>query len=295
MNYPSVRQLRHFLALVEHQHFARAASASNISQSAFSASIQGLEQALDAHLVDRTNRRVTITSTGSAVATQARLCIRDLESLMDLVAPSAPMSGSLILGVIPTIAPFLLPRLLPKLRKAYPDLELYLIEDQTEALHARLLQGGIDAMLMARPYDLRSTQTMDLYKDNFMLAAHRSTSHLDPENYRFNRLDSASVLLLEQGHCMRNHALEACRIRDMKSVNRFSATSLLTLVEMVDADLGVTFLPEMTKGSGLLKNTRINLYPLKEKADRIISLCWRKGSAREQEFRMLGEFVQAEQ
>jgi LysR family hydrogen peroxide-inducible transcriptional activator len=291
---PTLKQLQYFLALTEHGHFGRAAEASYVSQSAFSTAIQELEGLLDTQLVDRTNRQVTITATGQEVATQARLVMRDVESLVEIAGVrSEPLTGSLRLGVIPTIAPFLLPRLLPKLRKAYPDLQLYLVEDQTARLHRRLLDGELDLLLLALPFDMRSVTSIPLFKDKFRLAARRGTNRVDPANYRYSHLDAGSVLLLEDGHCLRDHALAACRVRNTEKVSKFAASSLLTLVEMVDADLGVTFLPEMASKSMLLKNTQVRTYEISDKSFRTIGLTWRKGSARSDEFELFGEFVKS--
>jgi len=293
--YPTIKQLRYFVALCEEGHFGRAAARSFVSQSAFSTAIQDLETLLDTQLVDRTKRQVTITATGQEIAVQARLVLQDIESLIELAGRRGePLTGPLRLGVIPTIAPFLLPTLLPKLRRHYRDLKLYLIEDQTERLHERLLSGDVDLVLLALPYDLRSTETMHLFRDSFCLAVRQGSSTVDPADYRFNRLQAESILLLEDGHCLREHAIAACKIRNTEKVARFSASSLLTLVEMVDADLGITFLPEMARGSALLKNTRVRLHPMDEKSYREIGLVWRKGSGRTDEFRELGEFITEE-
>ncbi|WP_405228332.1 hydrogen peroxide-inducible genes activator [Lentisalinibacter sediminis] len=292
INLPSVKQLRYFVALAEHGHFGRAADACHVSQSAFSVGIQELEAALDVQLVDRTNRQVTITAIGREVAEQARLCLRDLESLVQMArVGQKPLSGPLRLGVIPTISPFLLPRVLPLVRRSFPELKLFLVEDLTDKLHHKLLAGDIDLMLFAVPYELRNVETEPLYRDRFLLAAHRETRLVDPENYRYNRLHADSVLLLEEGHCLREHAIDACRIRSSEKVSRFAATSLLTLIEMVDADLGITFLPEMARDSALLSATDVGLWPMGERSYREIALGWRRGSARADEFRELGAFI----
>jgi len=292
INLPSVKQLRYFVALAEHGHFGRAADACHVSQSAFSVGIQELEAALEVQLVDRTNRQVTITAIGREVAEQARLCLRDLESLVQMArVGQKPLSGPLRLGVIPTISPFLLPRVLPLVRQSFPELKLFLVEDLTEKLHHKLLAGDIDLMLFAVPYELRNVETESLFRDRFLLAAHRETRLVDPENYRYNRLHADSVLLLEEGHCLREHAIDACRIRSSEKVSRFAATSLLTLIEMVDADLGITFLPEMARDSALLSATDVGLWPMGERSYREIALGWRRGSARADEFRELGAFI----
>jgi len=289
---PTLKQLRYFLALCEEQHFGRAAERSFVSQSAFSNAIQELEAALATQLVDRTNRSVTITKNGQDVATQARLVLRDVESLVEIAqGDNEPLCGELRLGVIPTIAPFVLPAILPKIRKAFPKLHLYLIEDQTQRIYERLMNGELDVLLLALPWAMRGVEEQVLFRDEFCLAYRQGTDRVDPENYRFNRLDADSVLLLEDGHCLRDHALAACKIRDTEKVRRFGASSLLTLIEMIDADLGISFLPEMARGSSLLRNTRVRLHSLSDKSYRNIGMVWRKGSRRVDEFQMLGEFI----
>lgn len=291
MRSPTFKQLRYFLALSDEQHFGRAAKACFVSQSAFSNAIQELEATLDAELVDRTNRNVTITATGQEVATQARLVLRDMESLVDIArGDPEPLCGELRLGVIPTIAPFMLPGILPKLRKDYPRLKLLLIEDQTERIYERLMDGELDVLLLALPWQMQGVDEMPLFRDKFRLAYRQNTQRVDPDNYRFNRLEADTVLLLEDGHCLRDHALAACKIRNTEKIRRFGASSLLTLIEMIDADLGITFLPEMAQGSSLLRNTRVRLHELQESSYRTIGLVWRKGSRRTQEFELLGNY-----
>lgn len=292
MKMPSTKQLRYFVALVEAQHFGRAAKASHVSQSAFSNAIKELESTLDAQLVDRTNRQVTITATGQQVATMARLVLRDLQDLVETASGGRrPLCGELRLGVIPTIAPFLLPKMLPKMRRLFPELRLLLIEDQTDRIYQRLMAGELDLLMLALPWDMRGVEQSILFKDPFRLACRKGTKRVDPDNYRFNRLDADSILLLEDGHCLRDHALAACKIRNTQKVQRFAASSLLTLVEMVDADLGITFLPEMSRNSSLLRNTAVQLHPMPDSSYRNIGLAWRQGSGRAEEFAMLGEFI----
>jgi len=292
MRTPTLKQLTYFLALTDTEHFGRAAEQCYVSQSAFSNAIQELEATLGSQLVDRTNRNVTITATGQEVAVQARLVLQDVESLIEIArGQDEPLSGELRLGVIPTIAPFLLPAALPKLRKAYPKLELLLAEDQTERIYGRLMDGELDVLLLALPWQMQGVEELPLFRDAFTLACRDGTTRVDPENYRFSRLDSDSILLLEDGHCLREHALAACKLRNTQKIRRFGASSLLTLIEMVDADLGVTFLPEMAKDSSLLRNTRVKLWPMGERSYRTIGLVWRKGSRRAAEFRLLGEFL----
>lgn len=292
MSLPTVKQLRYFLALVEHGHFGRAAAASFVSQSAFSSAIKELEEVLGVRLVDRTNRQVAITAVGREVAERARACLAGLEDLVETAhGQRNPLEGELRLGVIPTIAPFMLPSLLPKLRRAYPKLRLYLTEGQTQPLHEKLLDGGIDLVLLALPYDLKGAQVLPLFEDRFLLAYRENTRLVDPENYRLSRLEPATVLLLDDGHCLREHAIDACRLRNSEKLSPFTATSLLTLIEMVDADLGITYLPEMAIDKGLLAHTRVRTHALGPNSTRTIGLAWRKGSARVAEFELFGQFV----
>lgn len=291
-NLPTTKQLRYFVALEKYRHFGKAAQACHVSQPAFSVAIRELESLLNTQLVDRTNKSVTITQTGKDVAVQARLVLRDLEGLVDIARENLrPLCGRLNLGVIPTIAPFLLPKLLPKLRRFYPELELYLTEDQTERVYEKLMEGDLDLILIALPYDLKNTESMHLFNDRFYLACRKNTQFIDPDNYSIDALPEYSILLLEDGHCLREHALSACKIRNQDKISNVSASSMLTLVQMVDSDLGITFLPEMALSSSLLKNTRLKTWPVKPVSYREIGLVWRKGSTRTREFRLLGEFI----
>jgi len=289
---PTLRQLRYFLALVEHRHFSHAAEACCVSQSAFSHAIRELEEALGARLVDRTNRSVAITNAGQDIAAHARLVLQDIDALVDTArATAAPLSGRLVLGVIPTIAPYLLPRLIPALRKTYPDLSLYLREAQSEDIVHDLETGRIDVILLALPYAMRNVTTLELFADPFHLAYRKGTKLIDAKNFRPNRLNADSVMLLEDGHCLRDHALAACQLADLSNVNTFAASSLGTLIEMVRADLGVTFIPDMALRAGALKGTGIATLPLPENSARCIGLGWRKGSGRAEEFALLGELI----
>lgn len=289
---PTTKQLRYFVALERLGHFGRAANACFVSQSAFSVAIRELETVLGTQLVDRTNKQVTVTSTGRRIADQARLCLGDLQQLVDMASESRkPLSGILTLGVIPTIAPFLLPKFLPQIRREYPDLKVYIHEGKTEEIYGRLMDGQLDLVLIALPYPLRSVETMPLFKDRFLLACRDKTELIDPDHFTINRVTADSVLLLEDGHCLRDHALEACHIRNLDAVNRFAASSLFTLIEMIDNDLGITFLPELAANSALVSRTHIKTYPMAKKSYREIALGWRKGTARSDEFRTLGTLI----
>jgi LysR family hydrogen peroxide-inducible transcriptional activator len=292
MALPTIKQLRYFAALAEELHFGRAAERCFVSQSAFSTAIQELESVLDTQLVYRTNRKVTITPEGREVARQAMACVESLERLVESVGNTRePLTGKLRLGVIPTIAPFMLPKMLPQLRRKFPELELFLREAQTAVLYDDLMHGNLDVILLALPFDLPGAEVEHLFNDRFLLAYRDKTRKVDPDNYRFSKLEPQSVMLLEDGHCMRDHALDACKLRGTDKLNTFSASSLLSLVAMVDADLAISYLPELAANSPLLKHTRVQLKPLSERNYRTIGLAWHKGSSRAEEYKVLGQFI----
>lgn len=292
VNLPTVKQLRYLVALEKHLHFGRAAEACFVTQSAFSVAIKDLEELLNVSLVDRTNRSVVFTSVGKQIVQQARLAIFDIEGITDIAKTAQkPLSGMLKMGVIPTIAPFLLPKILPKIRKKFPQLELYLKEEQTKKIHQLLLDGELDILLLALPYDLKNTESLTMFNDPFKLAYHKNTSLIDPERFSPNKLNQESILMLEDGHCLRDHALSACSINRKDNISKFSASGLYSLIQMVDSDLGVTFIPQMAIDSGLLKNTKVQTKDLKEKSYREIGLAWRKSSVRKHEFTLLADAI----
>lgn len=292
INLPTVKQLRYLIALEKFLHFGKAAESCFVTQSAFSVAIKELESILNTSLVDRTNRSVVFTSTGTLVAQQARLAIFDLEGIVDIAKSTQdPLSGALKMGVIPTIAPFLLPKILPTIRKQYPNLELYLKEEQTHRIHELLLDGELDILLLALPMTLLNTESIVMFNDPFKLAYRKGTELIDPENFSPNKLNKESILLLEDGHCLRDHAMSACSLSKKEKISKFSASSLYTLIQMVDSDLGITFVPQMAIDSGLLKQTKVVTGDLKEKSFRQIGLVWRKSSVRKAEFNLLADTI----
>lgn len=294
MKLPTVKQLRYLVALDEHRHFGQAARASNISQSGFSIAIKELEELLRVRLVDRTSKSVTITALGKQVVIKARLCLHELENLVEIPADyQKPLAGKLTMGVIPTIAPYALPVILKKIQAEFPDLKLYLKEQITPLLYDELISGYIDLMLVALPYEFKHVEIMPLFKDRFFLAHHKNTKWLIKGKNLLSQLKEDSVLLLEDGHCLREHTLSACKLVHTDKINQFSGTSIYTLLHMVNNDLGVTFIPEMAQQSALLSDSQIELQTVDEDSYREIGLVWRKNSGHDGEFRMLGEYIRA--
>ena len=289
---PTVKQLSYLVALDETRHFGRAAEQCFISQSAFSVAIRELENLVGVQLVDRTNKSVALTAEGSLFVSRARVVLEEVGAMVDSVTHGGePLSGRLKLGVIPTIAPFLLPVLLDQLRGEYPQLQLYIREQQTAVIYQELIAGELDLLLLALPWPLRQAESRVLFSDPFRLAYRADTDKIDPKNYDPETLPVGSVLLLEDGHCLRDHALSACQLGASSAINSFKGSSLQTLVQMVDADLGVTYLPDIACRSNLLDGTAVQTRDLGTAANRDIGLAWRSGSAREADFELFGQQV----
>jgi LysR family hydrogen peroxide-inducible transcriptional activator len=289
VNLPTFRQLEHLVLLAEHGHFARAAAACHVTQSTLSASIKELENILQASLVDRTKRRVLLTPLGRDIVERARRILREGEDLVEAArAESEPLSGTLRMGVVPTSGPFLLPNILPRLRRAYPALRLYLVEDLTSRLVEELHAGRLDILLLALPYDCGNVEVRALFQDPFKVALPRGHPLAGGKTVDLEQLRHTGLLLLREGHCLREQALAACRLADRKQIEAVEATSLHTLVQMVDNGFGVTLLPQLAIDGGILSGTTLAVLPAAgEPPSREIGLVWRRGTGRQREFDLL--------
>ena len=287
---PTLRQLRYLVALARERHFGRAAESSFVTQSTLSAGIQELEQLMGVALVDRTQRGVTFTPLGEDLVGRAERVLRAAEDFAAAAeAAKEPLSTPIRMGVIPTVAPFLLPRALPELRRAHPALKLYLKEDLTARLVEDLHAGRLDLLLLALPCDAGDVETVVLFDDPFLFACRRDSPLCGAAPVSPQALADAPLLLLEDGHCLRDHALEACRLTEPRQ-QAFAATSLHTLVQMVDNDLGVTLLPELAVEGGILQGTELVVRPIAGDAPaRRIGLLWRRGTPRRRDFMLLAE------
>lgn len=291
----SLKQLRYLTALAEHRHFGRAAEACFVSQSTLSAGIKELETQLGVTLVERTNRSVVFTALGQSVAAKAQRVLNEAAALTEMAAAGGePLAGPLRLGVIPTVAPFLLPHALPQLRRRYPKLKLYLTEDQTARLLAQLEDGQLDLVLLALPYDCGDAVTWPLFDDRFNLVCRKDDALAKARTLQTADLNQEPLLLLAEGHCMTEHALSACHLGQRNPAVDLSATSLTTLVEMVANGLGSTLLPEMAVDAQLLKGGELVARQFTdEEPSRQIGLAWRATSPRAKEFKLLGEVFRA--
>lgn len=291
--HPTIKQLRYLCAVVEHGHFGRAAKACHVSQSTLSAGILELEEALAASLLERNNRSLVLTAIGEEVVERARSLLLDVEDLVALCqASSEPLSGRLRLGVIPTIAPFLLPGILKSLRAEYPDFSPFIREDLTEPLIEALYRGDLDLLLLALPYAAEGVETMHLFDDPFYLAAPAEHPLAAAATVTTDSLRGQELLLLEDGHCLRDHALEACKLRAREFRVPYQATSLTTVVQMVASGIGVTLLPGMAVDGDALSSPGVAIRPFSDSGvARDIGLMWRRKTPRSAEFRLLGDYI----
>jgi LysR family hydrogen peroxide-inducible transcriptional activator len=292
---PTIKQLQYLVALHEHGHFGRAAEACFVSQSTLSAGIRELESLLGVTLVERSRRVVRFTPLGEQVVAKAHRLLREAEELSDLVQASGkPLSGELRMSVIPTIAPFLLPRILPRLRRERPNLKLFLREETSDHAVESLHHGRADCVLLALPFATGEVEMEHIADDRLFIALPKDDPRDPPAVFSPEMIDEGRLLLLEDGHCLKEHALAACNRPELRASATMIGTSLHTLVQMVDNGLGLTMLPEMAIDAGILHETEVVARPLKAKnASREIALIWRKNSPRGDEFRLLAEELRA--
>jgi LysR family hydrogen peroxide-inducible transcriptional activator len=292
---PTIKQLQYLVALHEHGHFGRAAESCFVSQSTLSAGIRELESLLGVTLVERSRRVVRFTPLGNAVVEKAHRLLREAEELTDLVhASGKPLAGELRMSVIPTIAPFLLPKILPRLRKERPQLKLFLREETTQDALESLHHGRADCVLMALPFATGEVEQETIGIDPLYVAFPKDDPRDPPAQVPPSLIDEGKLLLLEDGHCLKEHALAACNRPELRASATMIGTSLHTLVQMVDNGLGVTMLPQMAIDAGILHDTHVVARPLKApNASREIALVWRKNSPRSDEFRLLAQELRA--
>ena len=289
-HFPTIKQLQYLVALRQHGHFGRAAEACFVTQSTLSAGLRELESLLGIVLVERTRRVVRFTPLGQKIAEKALRVLRESEELSDMArAEGKPLHGELRLGVIPTIAPFLLPAMLPRLRAQWPNLKLFLREETSQAACDALHRGQLDCVLLALPYGCGDVDKAPLFDDRLFVAFPRGEAPADL-SVAPGSIDENRLLMLEDGHCLKDHALSACNRPELRAEAAMMGTSLHTLVQMVDNGLGLTFVPGMAIEAGILEGTGVDARPLKsDHGFRSVALIWRRSSPREEEFQLLAE------
>ena len=290
---PTLKQLNYLCAVAKFRHFGQAAKSCHVSQPTLSAGIAELEDNLGITLVERDNKNVLLTDVGQSIVARAQRILTHVDDLVSLAESAGkPFTGSLHLGVIPTIAPFLLPQFLPRFRKKYPDCQLFIREDLSANLVERLRAGELDVVLLALPYPTDGLEIEHLFHDEFLLAYYEQHPLAEKSPLLSSDLQGRDVLLLEDGHCLRDHALEACRLSERDVTAPYQATSLNTIVQMVANQIGITLLPKMALDGKILAGTQVKTRGFeKEIVQRSIGLAWRKHSPRREEFLLLGEFI----
>jgi LysR family hydrogen peroxide-inducible transcriptional activator len=285
---PTIKQLQYLVALRQHGHFGKAAEACFVTQSTLSAGLRELETLLNTTLVERTRRVVRFTALGEKIADKAVRLLREAEQLAEMArSEGQPLHGELRMGVIPTIAPFLLPAMLPRLRQEWPSLKLYLREETSQAACEALHRGQLDCVLLALPYACGDVDAALLFDDPLFVAFPHGEAPRG-QAIDVSTIDENRMLLLEDGHCLKDHALAACNRPELRAHAAMMGTSLHTLVQMVDNGLGVTFIPSMAIDAGILEGTRVDARPLRSNHGyRRIALIWRRSSPRENEFQLL--------
>jgi len=277
----NLRDLKYLVAVAEHKHFGRAAEACFISQPTLSTQLKKLEAELAVTLIERANRQVMLTPVGEKIVEQARLVLREVDQMVRVATEHAdPLGGDFRLGLIPTVAPYLLPKILTPIRKAFPKLQLHLTEGQTVVISRMLREGDLDAVILALPLLEENVVAHTLYREPFYFTVSRRHPLAGKKFVRLSDLDNEQVLLLEDGHCLRDQALEVCNSHNAVENTNFRATSLETLRQMVAANIGITLMPELAITG---KSAQVRYIPFESKAPyRDIGLCWRKSSTREE-------------
>ena len=288
----SLKQLRYFEAVARFNHFGRAAEHCAVSQPALSMQIQELEKNLGLQLVERRSKGVRLTVEGKEMALRASRILAEVRDLTDFARLRASLlSGALHLGVIPSVAPYVLPPLLPILRDQYPGLDLHIRETQTQALLQQLLDGTLDLLLLALPVNHPEIETIRLFEDRFLLALPRTHRTQGRVRATADLIKGDRLLLLEEGHCLRDQALTFCQLRQVDSINTFGASSLSTIVQRVANGLGLTLLPEISVALET-RHADIRVMRFAEpEPSRTLGLAWRSTSSRKRDFVEMGRLI----
>lgn len=295
MNRPTVQQLRYAVAVADEGHFGRAARVCFVSQPALSTQIRELEAKLGVQLFERTTRGVLVTDAGAEVVERARRILREVDDLCEAAADAGgDLGGSLRLGVIPTIAPYVLPAAVPLIEAAQPGVELYLREDRTETLVAQLQAGDLDLLLLALPLNRPGIEELALYDEPFLLAVPEHHPLASAPSCAVADLAGERLVLLEEGHCLRDQALAVCDLAGPGGLGEVQGTSLSTVVQMVGSGLGVTLLPASAVERDVHPDERVVLRHLgPTPPSRTVGLAWRASSARGPAYHRLGGAIAA--
>ncbi|MBD2747371.1 LysR family transcriptional regulator [Microvirga sp. BT688] len=290
----TLRHLRYFETLARTKHFGMAADQCAVTQPALSMQIKELERELGVELVERRGNTIAVTQAGQDIAARAEAILSQVRELSDYARQhQGVLTGTLRLGIIPSIAPYLLPDILTEVTKHYPQLDLQIRETQTNALVEELVRGELDAVLVALPVESSQLETMPLFEDRFLIAVQSQAAPDWSKSDLRTRIGQERLLLLEEGHCLRDQALQFCQIANMQARKALGAASLTTIMQMVAAGHGITLLPELCAKTEVdRKRVALIAFP-EEPPMRIVGLAWRRSSARQSDFTALGALIKS--
>lgn len=285
----SLKQLKYALAIDKTRHFKKAAEACNVSQSALSTAINELEKQLGLQVFERNNKQVLVTADGEIILAKAKRIKIELDELLQLAQTNKmPLSRSMTLGVIPTIGPYMLPKVLPEVRRQYPDFKLQIVEEQSHVLVDLVRNGDIDAAVLALPYPVDGLMTFPFWEEDFYWVSHKDESPSQMNEITSEEMEIEKLMLLKDGHCLKDHALHACSLQNKKQQSEFDSASLHTIVQMVAGKLGTTLVPQMALDQLIHNQSELRAIHLNEPGPhRTISLIIRPNYVRTAELTIL--------
>lgn len=291
----NLRELEYLVAIDDERHFNKAAARCFVSQPTLSGQLKKLESELGVMLVERNTRQVVMTEVGSVVSELARKVLAEIKQIREVAESfDDPMAGELNIGLIPTVAPYLLPHIMPAIKKHYPGLKLWLHEYQTSVLLEKLKRAELDVLILALPVDSNEFSELNLFKEAFELAVPDDFPLAKQKKISLSDINNKEMMLLEEGHCLRGQALDVCFMAGATENNEFHASSMETLRHMVGEGMGMTLIPELAVPAKQSKNDVIRYLPFEEpRPSRQIGLLYRKGSYREVAFKNLQQLIQS--
>lgn len=291
----NLRELEYLVAVDEEQHFHRAAERCFVSQPTLSGQLKKLEEELGVLLVERTNRQVAMTQAGKAIADQARNILAEVRTIKDMASYfHDPLVGDLHVGIIPTIAPYLLPVIMPALKKQFPELKFWLYEYKTQQLLEKMKHSEMDLLILALPIEPHDFVELPLFREPFRLAVNKGEKLAKQSMITMGDISKQELLLLEEGHCLRGHILDACLVADVRESSQFQATSLETLRHMVGEGMGMTLIPELAVPAKTRKADLIQYIEFSDpKPNRQVAMLYRKNSYREEMFLEISELIKS--
>ncbi len=291
----NIRDLEYLIAVDEERHFHRAAERCFVSQPTLSGQLKKLEEELGVLLVERNNRQVSMTEAGEAVVKHARAVLAEIRTIKDVADfYHDPMVGDVRVGIIPTIAPYLLPVIMPPLNKSFPQLKIWLYEYQTHVLLEKLQRAELDFLILALPIEKHEFTELDLFREPFRLAVKKDHALAKKKHINLGDIANQELLLLEEGHCLRGHILDVCLLAGVKEEGQYHATSLETLRHMVGEGMGMTLIPELAVPVKTRKSDEIRYIEFSDpKPNRRIGMLYRKNSYREEAFNNISELIKS--